>query len=70
MNKYIKPASAGLIVRFPRPPFVILPEAGATINWNGNDGRYWRRRVRSGDVVLSKPPIQKTVKPNTKKGNK
>ena len=70
MNKYVKPGSPGLIVRFPKPPLAILPEAGAWINWNGNDGRYWRRRVRCGDVILSEPPTQKTAKPETTEGKK
>jgi hypothetical protein len=70
MDKYIKPRDGEIKVRTPRPPYPFVPENGMWINWNGNDGRYWRRRVRSGDVILSEPPIQKAAEPKVKQGKK
>jgi len=70
MNKYIKPRDEQIKVRTPKPPFAFVPAKGMWINWNGNDGRYWRRRVRCGDVILSKPPIQEAAKPKTTKEGK
>lgn len=48
--KKVKPRK-GLIVRFPRS-YAILPEAGGTVPWIGPEGRYWRRRASTGDVVF------------------
>lgn len=46
----VKP-KVGVLVRYPRN-YAILPEAGAVVPWVGADGRYWRRRLNTGDVVI------------------
>ena len=49
--RYVKPKE-GLLVRFPRS-YTALPESGGVVPWVGADGRYWRRRVRVGDVEIT-----------------
>ena len=60
MQKYVKPRRNPdgnfLVVRDPSDK-TILPDVGAYVDWGGNAGRYWRRRVKCGDVSISKPPI-------------
>lgn len=50
--KKVKP-KMGLTVRYPRT-YAILPGNGGVVPWIGADGRYWRRRVRCGDVQIIK----------------
>ena len=60
--RYVKPSSKGLIVRYPRDK-TILPESGGVVPWVGADGRYWRRRLMVGDVVIaSQPKVVKEIK--------
>jgi hypothetical protein len=53
----VKPKS-GIIVRFPRT-YAILPESGGIVPWIGADGRYWRRRLSSGDVEVIQEEVAK-----------
>ena len=55
MQKFVIPRP-GLIVRDP-VQFNPLPAEGGFIDWNGNSGRYWRRRVSCGDVSIVDAPI-------------
>lgn len=48
--KKVKPKE-GVVVRFPRS-YTIMPLEGGMVPWTGADGRYWRRRVNSGDVFI------------------
>ena len=51
-----KPGRPGLIVREPR---TMTPRV-ADGDWQsriGPQGRYWRRRLKCGDVLLCKPPV-------------
>lgn len=50
MQKHVKPKE-GLIVRDPISKKPLLKE-GSLVDWNGNSGRYWRRRVKVGDVSI------------------
>jgi hypothetical protein len=63
-NKWVIPKE-GLVVRDPRT-YAPLPEIGMLKPWTGPEGRYWRRRVKFGDVVLgeapAKPKIEKVEK--------
>lgn len=73
MEKIVKPAHDGLIVRYPKT-FAILPANGAQVTFIGVEGRYWRRRVNDGSVKIisrisheqtkkiSKPEIKSTIK--------
>ena len=62
-QKYVKPGSPGLMVRFPGgSKDTVLPEEGGYVPWVGSDGRYWRRRLASGDVVISAPKRPKVEK--------
>lgn len=69
--KLLKPARPGLIVRDPRPPYLILKAEGEV----KDVARYWNRRIKDGDVVVvdappappapKKPPTE--TKPAAKK---
>ena len=59
MQKYLIPKE-GLIVRDPHS-FNPLPETGAYVDWNGNAGRFWRRRVKQGDATIGKEPIKEII---------
>lgn len=50
-KKFIKPASAGLVVRQPRNGQAIPPE-GALVDWSG----HWVRRQAEGAIVVVEPP--------------
>lgn len=56
MQKFIIPRE-GLLVRDPKS-FTPLPENGVYVDWDGNAGRFWRRRVRCGDVSIQKQEIK------------
>jgi len=36
-----------------------LPAEGKTVSLLGSEGRYWRRRIRDGSVIIGKPPVVK-----------
>ena len=68
-QKFVIPRK-GLIVRNPRD-MSILAEEGQAVDWSGRHGKYWRRRVSCGDVVIGEPatiskPIKKTFKTKEK----
>jgi hypothetical protein len=50
-SKFLKPRE-GLLVRDPLTK-AIIPAAGSNLPWIGPSGRYWRRRVSCGDMILS-----------------
>ena len=52
MQKYIIPKK-DVLVRDPQS-FNPLPVEGTLVDWNGKAGRFWRRRVRCGDVTIVK----------------
>lgn len=52
-NKFVIPKE-GLIVRTPRFPYTPLAKEGGWVPWIGPDGRYWRKRLRTGDVTTVK----------------
>jgi hypothetical protein len=57
--KFVKPRE-GLTVRDPVNK-AIIPAEGCNVPWIGPDGRYWRRRVNCGDVILievEEKPVQ------------
>lgn len=54
-EKFLKPSSPDLIVRDPGNFKLILPVDGAVKPWVGPQGRYWRRRVNDGTVLVSQP---------------
>lgn len=65
MEKYLVPKE-GLIVRDPSS-FTPLPEEGAFVNWNGRDGRFYRRRVSQGDCsVLSDEKLEELLEKKAK----
>ncbi len=45
----------GLLVRDPITKS-ILPKEGGYCTWIGPQGRYWRRRVIDGSVIIGTPP--------------
>jgi len=59
MLKFVKPRE-GLLVRDPisKTP---IPETGTNVDWSGHAGRYWRRRVKCGDVSIVEPEATKEV---------
>lgn len=48
----------GLVVRDPRTKAPLPPE-GMLKDWIGPEGRYWRRRIKVGDVIIGEPPRSK-----------
>lgn len=61
-SKFLKPRE-GLLVRDPLTK-AIIPAAGSNLPWIGPEGRYWRRRVSCGDMILSEPAAPITIKKN------
>jgi hypothetical protein len=47
---FVRPI-AGVLVRTPTT-MTPLPEAGAQVSLDGNDGKFWRRRIADGSVVV------------------
>ena len=76
MQKYLVPRK-GLIVRDPNS-FTPLPVDGLLCDWNGNAGRFWRRRVKQGDCSIKEPKKEvqiieqepETTSPKRKRSNK
>jgi hypothetical protein len=56
MQKFLVPKE-GVIVRDPGN-YNPLPVDGALVDWNGNAGRFWRRRVRCGDASIKEVEIE------------
>jgi hypothetical protein len=61
----VKPRE-GLTVQFPRT-YSVLPEEGAVVPCIGPDGRYWRRRVATGDVLVVTDAEQKVEEKKIRK---
>lgn len=55
-QKYLVPKE-GVLVRHPRS-MTIMPKEGQLVDWTGRDGKYWRRRVKDKDCLVSKPPVR------------
>lgn len=53
---YVVPGSPGLIVRDPTNYNTIVPEKGMIVPIIGAVGRYWRKKIKTGEVKVSKPP--------------
>lgn len=45
----------------------LLPVAGKAVTLLGGEGRYWRRRINSGSVIVIGPPGTKKIR---RKSNK
>ena len=60
MSKFIKPAHADLIVRYPGT-YALLPKEGANVPWTGPEGRYWRRRIKFGECVFAEKIVEKEI---------
>jgi hypothetical protein len=56
MEVFIKPRE-GLIVRHPVTK-EILSVDGATVILSGGEGKYWRRRITCGDVIITNNKIE------------
>ena len=60
-QKWLVPRK-NLLVRDPRSK-APLPAEGELKDWTGPEGRYWRRRVKVGDVTIKEikkqPPAKK-----------
>lgn len=59
-SKFLKPRE-GLLVRDPLTK-AIIPATGSNLPWIGPEGRYWRRRVSCGDMILSEQAAPITIK--------
>lgn len=70
-QKYLVPKE-GVLARHPRS-MTIMPKEGQLVDWTGKDGKYWRRRVRDKDCLVSTPPVreaQGTTNDSTQKKQK
>jgi hypothetical protein len=47
---FVKPRE-GLLIRHPKSK-MILPNEGWFITLEGAEGKYWRRRISCGDIVI------------------
>ena len=56
---FLVPSKKGVKVRDPKTK-AYLPETGANKPMIGPLGRYWRRRLRDGSVVMGNPPVNKS----------
>jgi len=69
-EKWLIPVE-NLLVRDPRTK-APLPVVGVLKPWIGPEGRYWRRRVKWGEVMIGNPPakskIEKAEDKKSKKG--
>ena len=59
MQKFLVPKE-GVLNRDP-VSYNPLPAEGAFVDWNGNAGRFWRRRVKCGDAVIGEPEKESQV---------
>lgn len=50
---FVKPTAGGL-VRYPRT-MTPMPAEGAEVSLDGEDGKYWRRRLNDGSLVVATP---------------
>ncbi len=67
---FLVPSKKGVSPRDPKTR-VHLPETGALKPMLGFQGKYWRRRLREGSVVIGKPPVkQSPVIPKVEKAEK
>lgn len=63
---FVKPASEGLLIRFPENKKQVLSQNGEYVE----DHREWQRKITFGDVVLATPPKDiETKKVNSKGKN-
>jgi predicted transcriptional regulator len=62
----IKPLQ-GLLVRDPNTK-AILPESGMIVSLSGVEGRFWRRRIADGSVIVVQEKKEEIIYP--KKGAK
>jgi len=60
MRKFLIPRK-GLIVR--RPNMNQIDPQGEPVSWNGPEGKFWRRRVRSGDCRIDRAKSEALDKP-------
>jgi hypothetical protein len=52
---FVKPI-AGALIRDPQT-LTPLPEGGAEVTLDGEEGKFWRRRLTDGSVIASTPGI-------------
>lgn len=55
------------VLKFKRAPgnFVVVPEAGLSVIWEGRERRFWQRRINDGaaEIVDSPPAKTEPAKP-------
>lgn len=54
LTQYVKPKE-GVLIRDPKSK-KLMPNTGFDVPWIGPLGRYWRRRVNCGDVIIIDKP--------------
>jgi len=59
--EFLIPAE-GKIIRNPMTK-AIIPPAGALCNMEGTTGRFFRARLRDGDLINGKPPVAEKAAP-------
>jgi hypothetical protein len=60
-QKFLKPAYPDLIIRDPYQNMAIVPKEGALKDWRGKAGKYWRRRVKDGSMIIIEPSIKEEM---------
>lgn len=51
-TRYVIPKSKELLIRFPNSPLTVLQEDGASVPWTGPMGKFWRRRLKDGSIIV------------------
>ncbi len=64
---FLIPTKKGLIIRDPGNIKLILPETGGFKPLYGPAGRYWRKRLKEGSVIIGNPPVISKVMKRKKK---
>jgi len=60
ITKFVRPRE-GALLRDPKTK-KLLPNNGFYVPWTGALGRYWRRRVNCGDVIITEEIISNEKK--------
>lgn len=63
---YVKPLK-GLLVRIPVTK-VVIPAKGMQVTLSGTEGKYWRRRIKDGSLIISVKPKEVVNEIDRKKG--
>ena len=62
MKRVFVKAKDGGMIRNPKDKSKLMPEKGFWIDLDGSEGKYWRRRLSHGDIIISNEKEDKEKK--------